>query len=39
MLAPQNIVCQIHLILYIINKKEKQNKNKLGGGTQPNKVK
>ena len=26
MLAPQNTVCQIHFILYIINKKEKQNK-------------
>jgi len=25
MLTPQNIVCQIHSILYIINKKEKQN--------------
>jgi len=26
MLAPQNIVCQMHLFLYIIDKKEKQNK-------------
>jgi len=36
MLVPQNIMCQIHLILYIINKKEKQNKKKLGAEPNPN---
>jgi len=38
MLAPQNIVCQIHLILYIINKKEKQNKKSLGAEPNPTKL-
>jgi len=36
MLAPQNIVCQIHLILYINNKKEKQTEKSCGVEPNPN---
>lgn len=38
MLAPQNTVFQIHLILYIINKKEKQNKKVRGAEPNPTKL-
>jgi len=38
MLAPKNIVGQIHLIVYIINKKDKHNKKVWGAEPNPTKL-
>jgi len=37
-LTPQNIVCEMHRILYIINKKEYQNKKSWGAKPNPKKL-